>query len=353
MERRYQVFVSSTYEDLREERHEVIQALLELDCMPSGMELFPATNDDQWTLIKRVIDDCDYYIVVIAGRYGSVGSGGKSYTQMEYEYAVETNKPIIAFLHNAPDSIQSGKCEKTELGKKALEDFRTMARMKTVRFYSSPSDLGSVVSRSLVKLIKSNPASGWVKADVATGELTSAEISRLREENRALRDKLSQQPQGPPAGSEKFAQGKEILEVAFDVSFKDRSHDNYTGTQIARLSWNDLATYGLAAVDAEETESAVEQAVARAATRQIKGSLGEQHPGLYDLEIKTVPEDIRTVLIQLQALGFIARSANKKLGERTWTLTPYGQTKLVELYAVKRRPSKKIKVQDSEEVQKA
>ena len=50
MEKRYQVFVSSTYADLQEERKTVMQALLELDCIPAGMELFPAANEDQWTL---------------------------------------------------------------------------------------------------------------------------------------------------------------------------------------------------------------------------------------------------------------------------------------------------------------
>lgn len=53
MEKRYQVFVSSTFLDLQEERQEIMQALLELDCIPSGMELFPAANEDQWSLIKK------------------------------------------------------------------------------------------------------------------------------------------------------------------------------------------------------------------------------------------------------------------------------------------------------------
>ena len=65
IDKKYQVFVSSTYEDLQMERQEVMHALLELDCIPSGMELFPAANEDQWTLIKGVIDDCDYYLVII------------------------------------------------------------------------------------------------------------------------------------------------------------------------------------------------------------------------------------------------------------------------------------------------
>ena len=38
MNKRYQVFVSSTFADLAAERMEVIKALLELDCIPCGME---------------------------------------------------------------------------------------------------------------------------------------------------------------------------------------------------------------------------------------------------------------------------------------------------------------------------
>ena len=92
-DKRYQVFVSSTYDDLQDERKEVMQALLELDCIPAGMELFPASSEDQWSLIKRVIDDCDYYILIIGGRYGSVGPDGISYTQMEFEYALKQGSP--------------------------------------------------------------------------------------------------------------------------------------------------------------------------------------------------------------------------------------------------------------------
>jgi hypothetical protein len=73
MDKRDQVFVSSTFQDLQDERQEVMQAILELDCIPAGMELFPAANEEQWTLIKKVINDCDYYIVITAGRYGSIG----------------------------------------------------------------------------------------------------------------------------------------------------------------------------------------------------------------------------------------------------------------------------------------
>lgn len=130
MDKRYQVFVSSTFEDLQEERKEVMQALLELDCIPAGMELFPASNDDQWTLIKRVIDDCDYYLLIVGGKYGSTNEKGISYTQMEFEYALETGKPIISFLHKSPEKIPAGKSEQDPEKKEKLAEFQKIVKKK-------------------------------------------------------------------------------------------------------------------------------------------------------------------------------------------------------------------------------
>lgn len=160
MNKKYQVFVSSTFMDLIDERKEVMQALLELDCFPVGMELFPAADDDQWTLIKGLIDDCDYYILIIGGRYGSIGPNGVSYTQMEYEYAIESGIPVISFVHGEPNKIESGKTEQTSEGKAKLEVFKNLAKQKMCKFWNSPSDLGSQVSRSLIKLIRSKPRIG-------------------------------------------------------------------------------------------------------------------------------------------------------------------------------------------------
>ena len=128
-DKRYQVFVSSTFRDLEDERQEVMHALLELDCMPAGMELFPAANESQWNLIKRVIDDCDYYILIIGGRYGSIGPDGLSYTEMEYRYASQIGKPIISFLHRNPGQIVADKTEQSAEGKEKLAAFRALGKV--------------------------------------------------------------------------------------------------------------------------------------------------------------------------------------------------------------------------------
>ena len=65
MNKKYSVFVSSTYEDLKEERQEVVNALLQMDCFPVGMEYFNASDQSQWDVIKSLIDECDYYVLII------------------------------------------------------------------------------------------------------------------------------------------------------------------------------------------------------------------------------------------------------------------------------------------------
>lgn len=52
-EERYQVFVSSTYQDLRDHRQRVINALMSLNAIPVGMEIFPSADETAWDILKR------------------------------------------------------------------------------------------------------------------------------------------------------------------------------------------------------------------------------------------------------------------------------------------------------------
>jgi hypothetical protein len=165
MSKRNQVFVSSTFDDLQEERRQVTWALLAMDCIPSGMELFSAANADQWTVITRMIDDCDYYILILAGRYGSTDDKGISYTEKEFDYADEKGKPIIAFLHGNPGIIPGDKLERDARSRKKLEAFRDKVKRRLIQYWTSPEELTVRVSTSLHNLFNSNPTSGWVRAE--------------------------------------------------------------------------------------------------------------------------------------------------------------------------------------------
>ena len=159
VDKRYQVFVSSTYADLREERQRVIQALMEMDCIPSGMELFPAADEEQWEFIKRIIDDYDYYLLIIGGRYGSTTPEGISYTEKEYGYAIEKGIKVIALLHANPQEIPMGKSEADPELRGRLKAFRDkVASNRLVRFWNTANELPGLVSLSLSKTIKTHPA---------------------------------------------------------------------------------------------------------------------------------------------------------------------------------------------------
>jgi len=66
------IFVSSTYEDLIEEREIVRRVIEKMHHMPTGMELFCAADESQWDTIKRTIDEADFYVIILGPRYGSL-----------------------------------------------------------------------------------------------------------------------------------------------------------------------------------------------------------------------------------------------------------------------------------------
>jgi hypothetical protein len=178
LKRRYQVFVSSTYEDLMEERQHVIQALLETKCIPVGMELFPAASVEQWELIKRVIEECDYYLVIIAGRYGSLDQSSVGYTEKEYDYAFSIGKPILGFYHRDPNSLPGVKLESTDEGRERLKMFTEKIKKRLCRPWDSAAELGSVVKSAILHELEYNPKPGWIRADQVQN---SPEIERLKQ----------------------------------------------------------------------------------------------------------------------------------------------------------------------------
>lgn len=136
MDKRYQVFVSSTFTDLEEERKHVIQTLMEMDCIPAGMELFPAIDEGQWEFIKKVIDDCDYYLLIIGGRYGSVAEDGLSYTEKEFDYAVSKGLRVVVLVHENPENLPLAKSEKDSELREKLAAF--IEKASTNRLSESP-----------------------------------------------------------------------------------------------------------------------------------------------------------------------------------------------------------------------
>ena len=182
--RKFSLFISSTYEDLKEERQSLIGVALENGFIPVGMEQFHGAPADQWTVITKVIDGCDFYLLIVGGRYGSIDeSVDKSYTEKEYDYAKRKGLPVLILVKN-PSSITEDKKD-TDDDKydryekmKRLENFRKRVKNdgNTVAFFDDLSELKYEAGQTLKNAIEyADKNAGWVRykdvADVINEEV--------------------------------------------------------------------------------------------------------------------------------------------------------------------------------------
>lgn len=158
---KYQIFVSSTYEDLKDERNEVIKACLNMGHIPVGMEMFNAADEEQWAVITRTIDQCDYYVVIIAHRYGSTTPEGISFTEKEYDYAVAQGVPVLGFVIAEDAPWPNTKKDDQQDLHEQLKRFKAKVRQKMVRFWHTAPELRALFVESLTTSINTTPRRGW------------------------------------------------------------------------------------------------------------------------------------------------------------------------------------------------
>lgn len=217
-EKKLQVFVSSTFTDLIEERQAAVEAILSSGNIPAGMELFSAADETQMTIIKRWIDESDVYMLILGGRYGSIESKSrKSYTQLEYEYAVENSKPLFAVILNEnfiDEKVKSsGKSVLENENNKELKEFKNLVESKMVKFCDDKKDIKLAIHETLSEFAYRKELVGWIRGDNAiNSSLLAEEIARLTKENDELRkSKNSVNQQEPLYNSLTFQEFKSLL----------------------------------------------------------------------------------------------------------------------------------------------
>ncbi|WP_441235506.1 DUF4062 domain-containing protein [Bradyrhizobium sp. 930_D9_N1_4] len=346
---RYQVFVSSTYEDLRAERQQATQAILEAGCFPSGMELFPASDDTQWELIKRVIEESDYYIVIVAGRYGSVGPEGASFTEMEYDYAVANGIPVLGFVHDNVGQIPLNSTEKTDKGRKQLEAFRRKVMSRTCRKYSTPAELGMAVMKSLMAEARIRPRIGWVRADQArseddvlrerrlSDELETAKV-RINELAREIRDRAVL---GDEVSEDMLAQGDDACEVT--ITFQ--SQDKKLVCENINLTWDEVfkvigpTLYGYIVGKRDGYNDAGTYPFQDNLEEHIRAKIVDRVQGR---KIRIETSQLDSYILQFKELGLLMFAESKDADGpvfRGVTLTEKGERRLTLLSTKRRAPA--------------
>lgn len=171
MQKKLQVFISSTYDDMKKERQAAVEAVLEAGHIPAGMELFSAGSSEQLEIIKRWIDMSDVYMLLLGGRYGSIEPmTGLSYIECEYEYARKKGMPLFSLVIS--DSFLDKKVR--EFGRDVIESsstekyniFKTKILSKLCAFFDDLPSLQKETIKSLNEIQKRHHLIGWLRADL-------------------------------------------------------------------------------------------------------------------------------------------------------------------------------------------
>lgn len=329
MNKRYQVFVSSTYADLKEERAKVIQTIMELDCIPAGMEIFPAIDEEQFEFIKRIIDDCDYYILIIGGRYGSLSEDGISYTEKEYDYAIQKKIKVIAFIHSNPEEIPLGKSEKDAALRDKLETFkRKVETNRLVKSWSRADELPGLVALSLSKTIKTYPAIGWIRANISTEPELYKEMNELRKKNQELRQKIDINEV-----AESLEDMGKTIKVSGTVLLRSiKSHQVVNTNWATSISWNQLFSL-LSPYLLNHPDDALTK-------RILSDQIYFITPNADKSGTATInDQDFQTIKIQLKVLGLTEINYTKTVKGGMalfWSLTEKGEKLMLQLRSIKK-----------------
>lgn len=222
--KKYQVFISSTYADLIAERKKILDVLFMADCIPAGMEAFVAADTEQFEVIKKVIDLCDYYVLIIGKRYGSIHPDtGKSYTEMEYDYAIEQDIPVLVFAIDDNVKLASDKVETDEEKKDKLKKFRTRAMTnRLASIWESTEDLTGKLAISIMKAKAEIKRPGWQRAVDFDEASLRREIMELKNENERLLNDIKAAREEISSLTEQTDVAFENHEIKIEYHYRDR-----------------------------------------------------------------------------------------------------------------------------------
>lgn len=193
MDKKYQIFISSTYDDLKDAREKVRNAILSMLHFPVGMEMFSAGDEEQWEIIQETIDSSDYYVLIVGQRYGSVietgNDAGISYTEKEFRYAKTQKVPILAFILSDDADIKISAIESDPKKMEKLNAFKEEVKTgRVVEWWDTTEGLARQVTAALHNQMDRKKRPGWVRSDSFDLEASHTEILKLNQHVRELQE---------------------------------------------------------------------------------------------------------------------------------------------------------------------
>lgn len=286
---------------------------------------------------KKLIDESDYYIVIVAGKYGSVDEAGISYTRKEYEYAVSKGIPVIGFIHSDPDSLISKKTEKEKDKIQKLKSFTELVKKKLCKFWNTPQELGAVVSRSISQAKKNYPRTGWVRAD-SSGNTSEKEVLQLYKKIDQLEKELERLTQTTDIEIDNLADLNDKIAISLQIKH-GTWQQQITETVDINITWNDIAYYLFPKLTKPRKEGYF-KGIVNGIFKEIYLMQNPEFKYTGNLSVSTMNSIFDTIKIQFELLGFISIYEDEIIKEdqisyvTVWSLTSSGRHHLQSLRAV-------------------
>ena len=153
------VFLSSTIEDLAKHREACYRAIEGLGCHCVRMEEFPAVDWDSLAFCQEKVSGCDVFVGILGFCYGSCPQGtDQSYTEREYQVAVDAGMPRLMFLADDDFSVPQNLIESEEERDKQLAFRQRVEDDRLYGFFSTPQDLATKVTQAFYQRAQEDEA---------------------------------------------------------------------------------------------------------------------------------------------------------------------------------------------------
>ncbi len=295
--------------------------------------------------IRPIIEESDYYVLIIKGKYGSVNADGLSFTQLEFEYAEKMRKPVLAFLYRDIRNITIAETDDDYSKGEKLKNFRELLlSRRIVSQWTNKDELVSLIKDAVSSIIRSKPAVGWVRGNQAVSVHYLKEMAELQRANAELKTELERLSLLSKGDAAVFEQGDDILTIPYHweqiVRQGDQNVRERTGPFEYLTTWDRMFANLSELILREESEATIKYFIRKRIADYSRMKL----PGQVDVEDSFFLQ----TRYQFQALGFIDVISRREddpdvpggtYGLICWRMTELGR-RHISIAMARRRPIK-------------
>lgn len=285
---------------------------------------------------QRLIDACEYFVILLGGRYGTLSPLGLSFPHREYIFAATRRKPVLALIHDQPLGLPDDAREATREGQVRRDDFARLLENKVLTYrWRETAELTELMGQVMPAMMREYPTPGWVRADrMASGDETRA----LREQLAALEKEREMLLGGGRSVARNLARGSDRVALAYSCDVFEGGDCKQAMTR-RELNWDGIfacvAPLMLEPVVEPVLRKALEEHIAQQALRDVRAEFPKAHAVR---NVTLTDQAFNQIKVQLRALGLIARATGPGAGVQ-WRLTAQGDATMSQLVA-QRRPAR-------------